>query len=150
MSITKNSLFTKPVKKNSLTFSSSCLIFSPLEKANLFQECLRQLCGHETLKGVNVNKLRKEGCMSMKAFKLLVVGAVSMTVMGLASTSLAGGEGGQTFKAKKCADCHATSGPSKIASIEEWEKKKGPDLWFAGSKFNAEWLEKRVGARPPT
>ena len=87
--------------------------------------------------------------MSMKAFKLLLVGAISMTVMGLASTSLAGGEGEQTFKAKKCADCHATSGPSKIASIEDWEKRKGPDLWYAGSKFNAAWLEKWLASPTP-
>lgn len=87
--------------------------------------------------------------MSMKAFKLLLAGAVSVTVMGLASTALAGAEGEQIFKAKKCADCHATSGPSKVASIDEWEKRKGPDLWYAGSKFNEAWLEKWLAAPTP-
>ncbi len=88
--------------------------------------------------------------MSMKVLKLFMVAGISMTVMtGFAATSMAGGEGESIFKAKKCADCHATSGPSKIASIEEWEKRKGPDLWFAGSKFQQAWLEGWMAAPTP-
>lgn len=38
-----------------------------------------------------------------------------------------------------CAQCHALSRPSDT-STERLINRKGPDLWFAGSKFKADWL----------
>ena len=38
-----------------------------------------------------------------------------------------------------CAACHALVKPAD-ASIDRLWTRKGPDLWYAGSKFNAEWL----------
>lgn len=89
--------------------------------------------------------------LSMKvSMKVFLAAAISVAaVTGFTASSMAGGEGEGIFKAKKCNECHATSGPSKIASVEEWEKRKGPDLWFAGSKFNKEWLEKWMAAPKP-
>ena len=85
--------------------------------------------------------------MTMKVSKVYVVMLVFTAVMmGFVSTAMAGGEGEGIFKAKKCSECHATSGPSKISTIEDWEKRKGPDLWFAGSKFNQAWLEAWLAA----
>lgn len=55
--------------------------------------------------------------------------------------STASAQGDKIFADKKCGECHAVQGPSKINSIDERLKKKGPDLWFAGSKFNMEWLK---------
>lgn len=49
-------------------------------------------------------------------------------------------EGKKLFAAKGCGGCHLTAGPSKVKSIADWRKRKGPDLWFAGSKFKAAWL----------
>ncbi len=54
--------------------------------------------------------------------------------------STASAQGDKIFAEKKCVECHAIQGPSKITTIDERLKKKGPDLWFAGSKFNKEWL----------
>ncbi|ACI92602.1 cytochrome c, class I [Afipia carboxidovorans OM5] len=38
-----------------------------------------------------------------------------------------------------CASCHALTKPTDT-SIERIINRKGPDLWYAGSKFNADWL----------
>ncbi|MEO6381742.1 MAG: c-type cytochrome [Nitrobacter sp.] len=38
-----------------------------------------------------------------------------------------------------CAACHALAKPTDT-SFDRMLTRKGPDLWFSGSKFNAEWL----------
>lgn len=38
-----------------------------------------------------------------------------------------------------CASCHAVAKPADT-SLERLMSRKGPDLWYAGSKFNADWL----------
>lgn len=50
--------------------------------------------------------------------------------------------GKKIFNAKKCGGCHYTSGPAKEKTIADQLKKKGPELWYAGSKFKKEWLGK--------
>ncbi|MFQ5851310.1 MAG: c-type cytochrome [Candidatus Binatia bacterium] len=77
----------------------------------------------------------------------LILGAVLAT-----SQSLAGSvEGEKIFKGKGCGGCHALTGPAKVKSIQDRLKRKGPDLWFAGSKFKEkwlnEWLKKPVAIR---
>lgn len=86
----------------------------------------------------------------MKVLKSILIPLISITIItGFVSISYGtGDEGKKIFGAKKCGDCHATN-PSKVASIEDWEKKKGPDLWFAGSKFQKEWLEKWLKSPAP-
>jgi len=41
--------------------------------------------------------------------------------------------------ASSCAACHALTKPTDT-SMERAFARKGPDLWYAGSKFKAEWL----------
>ena len=38
-----------------------------------------------------------------------------------------------------CSGCHALAKPTDT-SLGRLLTRKGPDLWFAGSKFNKEWL----------
>ena len=38
-----------------------------------------------------------------------------------------------------CATCHALTKPTDT-SFDRLLTRKGPDLWYAGSKFNADWL----------
>ncbi|MBT4934111.1 MAG: cytochrome c [Rhodospirillaceae bacterium] len=66
---------------------------------------------------------------------------------GLALAGLSAGDafadaaaGKATFEANKCTDCHYTDGPAKEKTIDDVLAKKGPELWYAGSKFNADWL----------
>lgn len=58
-------------------------------------------------------------------------------------------EGKTIFTAKKCGTCHQTVGPSKVKSIADRLKQKGPDLWFAGSKFQAAWLRQWLAKPTP-
>ncbi|MFQ5784527.1 MAG: c-type cytochrome [Alphaproteobacteria bacterium] len=48
--------------------------------------------------------------------------------------------GQKIFEANECGACHQTSGPVDIVPVAERSKIKGPPLWFAGSKFQPEWL----------
>lgn len=52
---------------------------------------------------------------------------------------------------KQCASCHALEKPSQ-PSVERLWTRKGPDLWYAGDKFNrdwlAAWLQKPTPIRP--
>lgn len=48
--------------------------------------------------------------------------------------------GEQAFKAGGCMDCHYTDGPAREKTIDDQLAKKGPELWYAGSKFQKDWL----------
>ena len=61
---------------------------------------------------------------------------VAAAAPGLADTAA----GKAAFEAKGCADCHYTSGPAREKNIEDQLAKKGPELWYAGSKFQKPWL----------
>ena len=50
--------------------------------------------------------------------------------------------GKTAFQAKGCTDCHYTEGPAREKTIADQLAKKGPELWYAGSKFQKEWLGK--------
>lgn len=41
--------------------------------------------------------------------------------------------------ASQCASCHALTKPAG-ATVEHLWTRKGPDLWYAGDKFNRDWL----------
>lgn len=50
--------------------------------------------------------------------------------------------GEKIFQANDCLACHYTDGPAKEKTIADQLAKKGPELWYAGSKFQKAWLEK--------
>lgn len=50
-------------------------------------------------------------------------------------------EGKDIFQAKNCVSCHYTQGPAREKTIADQLNKKGPELWYAGSKFQRAWLE---------
>lgn len=73
----------------------------------------------------------------MNLFAVVVsLAAVALSVVP-ASAQAAGGDA--IFK-KNCASCHYTDGPAKEKSIADQLAKKGPELWYAGSKFQKAWL----------
>lgn len=49
------------------------------------------------------------------------------------------GDGKAVVDAKKCGDCHKMAGPS-AKTIADLLKRKAPDLFYAGSKFQEGWL----------
>lgn len=91
------------------------------------------------------NFSRKE--KTYKMYRLRFVWTVCVLVFTIAIAGVdvnsvnAGAEDGKkVFAGKKCGDCHKTAGPASEKTFEDKLKKKGPDLWFAGSKFKKEWL----------
>ena len=67
---------------------------------------------------------------------LSVAFMVAATPEGLADPAA----GQAVFEAKGCTACHYTEGPAREKTIDDQLAKKGPELWYAGSKFQAEWL----------
>lgn len=49
--------------------------------------------------------------------------------------------GKAAFEVNQCQTCHYTEGPARETSISDQLAKKGPELWYAGSKFRRTWLE---------
>jgi mono/diheme cytochrome c family protein len=59
-----------------------------------------------------------------------------------ASSARADPAAGQAlFAAKECTACHYTEGPAQEKTIDDQLAKKGPELWYAGSKFQQDWLQ---------
>src|SRR3989304_1193321 len=50
-------------------------------------------------------------------------------------------EGKKVFNDKKCVSCHQVEGPAMEKTIKDVLAKKGPELWYSGSKFKAGFLE---------
>lgn len=77
-----------------------------------------------------------------KTHQLFIVFSLSVTfAIFSAGTVFADAAGGQKIYAgKNCASCHLTKGPNTDKTFGDKLKRKGPDLWFAGSKFKKEWL----------
>ena len=59
--------------------------------------------------------------------------ATMLLVVTVGRADPAGGE--KLFMDSKCNDCHYTQGPAREKSIDDQLAKKGPELWYAGSKF---------------
>ena len=49
--------------------------------------------------------------------------------------------GEQVFTGNGCNGCHYTQGPATEKTIDDQLAKKGPELWYAGSKFQQAWLQ---------
>jgi mono/diheme cytochrome c family protein len=49
--------------------------------------------------------------------------------------------GEKVFGDQGCSECHYTDGPAKENTIADQLAKRGPELWYAGSKFQQPWLE---------
>lgn len=73
-----------------------------------------------------------------------VTSLIGMCLLTAAATSgradTAAGE--QVFMGKGCGACHYTQGPATEKTIADQLAKQGPELWYAGSKFQKAWLEK--------
>lgn len=47
---------------------------------------------------------------------------------------------GEAILQGQCSSCHDLAGPSPATLQELWDRK-GPDLFYAGNKYKAEWME---------
>ncbi len=71
--------------------------------------------------------------------KLHIFAALSFGLIAAPSVVLAGN--GMDILKSQCMSCHATVKPEKAGLDHIWERK-GPDLYYAGSKYNKSWLVK--------
>lgn len=67
--------------------------------------------------------------------------AVLLGATFAAGTVLAADNPGTGILKSQCINCHAIEKPDN-ASLDRLWQRKGPDLYYAGSKFNKAWLEK--------
>ena len=76
----------------------------------------------------------------MRLATIFVFGvAVLIAAPRLATADPAAGE--KVFNGNNCQTCHYTQGPAREKTIDDQLAKKGPELWYAGSKFQRPWLE---------
>lgn len=83
----------------------------------------------------------------MWGIKVFLTMVVSLWVVAPGVTMAADGKG--IFEAKKCGGCHLMTGPNPDKTFADKLKRKGPDLWFAGSKYKKDWLEGWMGDPKP-
>ena len=82
----------------------------------------------------------------MRLLAVTVSIGAALLVMTAAPSYAAGGDA--IFK-KSCTGCHYTDGPAKEKTIADQLAKKGPELWYAGSKFQKDWLAAWLQAPKP-
>jgi len=76
--------------------------------------------------------------------RFLITAALgTVLVLAASAPALADAAAGKAaFEVQKCGDCHYTQGPAREKTIDDQMAKKGPELWYAGSKFQKKWLAK--------
>ena len=82
--------------------------------------------------------MRERVFLSIAVFSIFTAGVLAFA--GSASAGVSEGKG--IFTSKDCGGCHQTKGPAKEKTVEDMLSKKGPELWYAGSKFQKVCLEK--------
>ena len=67
--------------------------------------------------------------------------ATAFMVVAASAAQADAAAGQAAFEAQQCNACHYTEGPAKEKTIDDQLAKKGPELWYSGSKFQQEWLQ---------
>ncbi len=84
----------------------------------------------------------------MRLLLITAVGA-ALVLAGSAPGWADAAAGKAAFTEKGCNACHYTDGPAREKSIDDQLAKKGPELWYAGSKFQKAWLGAWLQAPKP-
>lgn len=75
----------------------------------------------------------------MKA-PVIIAAAAAVTALALAARPVAvDAQNASPDLTAQCASCHALTKPANPTVDRLWTRK-GPDLWYAGDKFNRDWL----------
>ena len=70
----------------------------------------------------------------MKHLFLLIMLSISIPTLGITS------EKGMDLLKQQCASCHNLNGSAPSTLKEIWQRK-GPDLFYAGNKYQMDWLK---------
>jgi len=86
----------------------------------------------------------------MRLYPRVAVVFLSLLLLsaGVGHAGRAGG-GRSIFRSRGCNTCHRTKRPSKAPTIEARLREKGPDLWYAGSRFRKSFLERWLAKPEP-
>lgn len=68
-----------------------------------------------------------------------LIAAIGLLSLATAAPASFAADGKALVEQNKCGDCHKMQGPA-VKTIAEVMKRKAPDLFYAGSKFNRDWL----------
>ncbi len=83
------------------------------------------------------------------AFRPIRILAASVSIAAASAVQADPAAGAAMFQDKGCQECHYTEGPAREKTIADQLAKKGPELWYAGSKFQQPWLESWLQAPEP-
>lgn len=75
------------------------------------------------------------------ALMIVLIAVMLLTTATAESASSNTSRGKLLFTNSGCKGCHTTARSNKIEGFSDFLSKKGPDLWFAGSKFKRNWLK---------
>lgn len=64
---------------------------------------------------------------------------VTVLVLGLAATPTLAADPEMTIIQDQCVSCHNLDGPA-AQTVSELRSRKGPDLFYAGNKYRADWM----------
>lgn len=78
--------------------------------------------------------------ISFRENAMRTIGASAVIAVVLAAAPAQAADGPAILK-QQCSACHAIEKPQAATTQRLWERK-GPDLYYAGLKFNREWLVK--------
>lgn len=86
----------------------------------------------------------------MRFFRQLLAGSFLAAALFWAGPAEAGAaEGKKVFEANRCSGCHQVNGPASEKTIKDQLARKGPELWYAGSKFREGFLERWLSNPQP-
>lgn len=92
--------------------------------------------------------------LSRQVFSIIFAASfTAVSVFAAPRIGIAGVDVGmRVFNSNKCGTCHQIKGPSRDKTIGDRLKRKGPELWYSGSKFApgflAGWLSDPTPIRP--
>ena len=75
----------------------------------------------------------------MKAPVIFAACAGVAVLVFAARPAVVDAQGASSELVTQCASCHALTKPANPTVDHLWTRK-GPDLWYAGDKFNRDWL----------
>jgi len=87
------------------------------------------------------------GCDKAGKLKKFLLFTISITISSFTIADVSAGK--EQFEKSNCQVCHDTRGPAWEESVDDQLSKKGPELWYAGSKFNKPWLETWLASPSP-
>ncbi len=70
----------------------------------------------------------------------MIIALCALFIVSMSSAKIASAADGTEILKQRCASCHALKGPAAKTLAQLWQRK-GPDLFYAGNKYNKTWVE---------